>query len=146
MIHHQRVLTQLIDSRRRLVRVVSLDQRTISTICVETMACRLLTFEVSKLGELSNMSARWRLGVNLGSENVCCCRDRSDGAAGVYAPMNDINLDDIWALQEAIEDKANSGDHQRGYGGLNNFPCGAETYKFIGSYVLHSSGRMIVNL
>ena len=43
--------------------------------------------------------------------------------------MNDISLDDIWALQEAIEDKANSGDHQRGYGGLNNFPCGAEPYK-----------------
>ena len=68
MIHHQRVLTQLIDSRRRLVRVVSLDQRTTSTICVETMACRLLTFEVSELGEFSNMSVRWCFRVNLSSE------------------------------------------------------------------------------
>ena len=64
-----------------------------------------------------------------GPENVFCCRDRPDGAAGVYAPMNDINLEQVWALQEAVEGKANSGDHQRGYGGLNNFPCGAQLYK-----------------
>lgn len=38
--------------------------------------------------------------------------------------MNDINLDGIWAMQEAVESKMKLGDHQRGYGGLNNFPCG----------------------
>ena len=38
--------------------------------------------------------------------------------------MNDINLDDIWALQAAVEGKVGLDDHQRGYGGLNNFPCG----------------------
>ena len=54
--------------------------------------------------------------------------------------MNDITLDTIWALQDAVEGKAKLGDHQRGYGGLNNFPCGAlplEAYRLI----THSASR-----
>ena len=56
---------------------------------------------------------------------------RADGAKGIYAPMNDIkrqpkkkNLEEIFARQDEVEGKADSGDHQNGYGGLNNFPCG----------------------
>jgi hypothetical protein len=67
---------------------------------------------------------------------------RADGAKGVYAPMNDIkprankrkqmSLDELFgdddnddAATSGSRSGVGAGDHQKGYGGLNNFPCGA---------------------
>eukprot|EP01050_Picozoa_sp_SAG11_P010707 SAG11_NODE_1088_length_5922_cov_2.451657_4_plen_241_part_00 len=52
---------------------------------------------------------------------------RADGAKGVYATLNDHTpkpLESIWERQDKVEGRAKSGDHWKGYGGLNNFPCG----------------------
>ena len=68
--------------------------------------------------------------------------ERADGAKGIYARLNDAQppplrpsdehvkdkLSRIFTRQNAVEEQLGQrvGDHQNGYGGLNNYPCGEE--------------------